>query len=89
MAQTKTRPTPEQAAAFVRSRFDSSIAKTIEEETSWGRNEKLFAYEAAKLVEEQAGCNFRTASDVVEKIIPELFAGYWDDLVHAEEGCDA
>lgn len=78
MTTRKFQHTPETAAKAVRVLCEDIIAKTWEQ--YHGSGKQLNSYEAAKLVQEQCGCDFRTAALALEPVIPELFAEYWEAL---------
>lgn len=77
--------TPQTAARAVRALYAENIARTWDQYFDHQAKKPtarywLTSYEAAKLVQEQCGCEFRAASLALESVIPELFAEYWEAL---------
>lgn len=78
----KFKHTPTTAARVVRAMFAGQIATTWDQyaDQAAKRGSWLNSYTAAKIVQEQCGCDFRAASGALGEVIPELFAEYWEAL---------
>lgn len=81
--------TPHTAALAVRALLGDTIARTWPD--YFDGQHKANAYTASLLVMEQVNgpgkrtpCSFRRAARAVARVIPELFADYWDALEHTQ-----
>lgn len=90
MKNKKFKHTPLSAAKAIRGLLEKDIAKNWDE--YFDGEHKANAYTATLLVMEQ--CNgpakrtpvsFRRASQAVAKVMPELFAEYWEALERAKK----
>lgn len=73
-----------EAARSLRRIFENVIPKAFfsddPKETVYGDPQVITAYDFCKMIEEQAGCTFRAASKAAVKVVPELFADYWQEV---------
>jgi hypothetical protein len=87
MPRQNHRPTARDIAVArsLRSLFEHSIPKDFfsddPSQIVYGDPQIVNAYDFCMMIQEQTKCTFRAASKAAARVVPELFDGYWSDLV--------